>query len=331
MSSTPFRWGILGAARIARALIPAIRAAGGEVGALGVRDPSSPRAREFAERWQVPLVGPYQDVVDSDVDAVYNPLPNDAHLPWTAAALQAGKHALTEKPLTLNAQEAQHLLSTATQTGRVLLEAFAYRFQPQVLRALEIMHSGQLGEIRALHGSFGFHLQNPSDFRWIPEHGGGSLYDVGTYPVNLVRLLLGQPEKVTAVARFSASGVDVGLDASLVYPNALAGISCGFDWGEASSQGFHVVGTRGDLRMERPFDSHTSRSTTLRWQIEGQNFSQEFPPSNAYARMVMHFQNVARGREQPLFEPDDALGQARVLDALFEAARTGRVVKVIGS
>lgn len=326
MTATPFRWGLLGAARIARALIPAIREAGGEVTALGVRDPASPRAREFAAQWQVPLIGTYQDVIDSDVDAVYNPLPNDAHLPWTRAALHAGKHALTEKPFVLNEREAQELAHTAAQTGRVLLEAFAYRFQPQVGAALDIIQAGQLGEIRAVDGSFGFHLTDPGDFRWNPAQGGGALYDVGTYPVNLVRLMLGEPEKVTAVARLSASGVDVGLNATLVYPNALAGLSCGFDWGEPSSQAFHIVGTRGELRMERPFDSHTSAPTVMRWRVDGQEHHQEFPPFNAYAEMVRHFQNAAHGQEELRFKPDDAVKQARVLDALFLAAQRDTII-----
>lgn len=315
-----FRWGILGAARIARALIPAIRAAGGEVSALGLRDPTSARAQQFAQQWQIPLVGTYQDVIGSDVDAIYNPLPNDAHLPWTRAAMQAGKHALTEKPLVLNEREAQELAHTAAQTGRVLLEAFAYRFQPQVQATLNLVKPGQLGEIRAIQGSFGFHLSNPDDFRWNPVQGGGALYDVGTYPVNLTRLLLGEPSKVTAVSRLSESGVDVGLNATLIYPHALASVVCGFDWGDTDSQSFQVIGTRGELRLERPFDSNTSGVTVMRGQVGGQDFRQEFPPHTAYAAMVEHFQQAALGREELRFKPDDAVKQARVLDALFQSA-----------
>lgn len=249
-----------------------------------------------------------------------------AHLPWTRAALKAGKHALTEKPLTLNAQQAQEVVNTAVQTGRVLLEAFAYRFQPQVQAALNIVKGGDLGKIRAIHGSFGFQLENPGDFRWHNAMGGGSLYDVGTYPVNLARLMLGEPHKVSALSRLSESGVDVGLNATLLYPDALAGISCGFDWGEPSTQTFQLVGTKGELRLERPFDSNTAKPTVMHWSVESCEFGQEFQPSNAYTHMVRHFQNVALGREQPLYRPDDAMGQARVLDALFHAARTGSTV-----
>lgn len=140
---------------------------------MGVREPQSERAQAFAAEWGIPHVGTYADVMASDVEAVYNPLPNDAHLPWTQAALQAGKHALTEKPLVLNAGEAQALADTAAQTGRVLLEAFAYRFQPQVTRLREVVRSGELGEVRAFRGAFGFPLTRPDDFRWLADRGGG--------------------------------------------------------------------------------------------------------------------------------------------------------------
>ena len=111
------RWGILGAARIARAFIPAIRAAGGEVVMLGAREPQSARVQSYASDWAIGRVGSYQELIEADLDAVYNPLPNALHLPWSAAALRAGKHVLTEKPLTLNAQEARELADVAQQTG----------------------------------------------------------------------------------------------------------------------------------------------------------------------------------------------------------------------
>ena len=187
------RWGILGAARIARALIPAIRAAGGEVTFLGVREPNSERARAFAAEWNIPAVGSYAEAIASDVDAIYNPLPNDLHLPLTRDTLRAGKHALTEKPFTLNAAEAAELEREAQAAGRVLLEAFAYRFQPHVERIVELVRGGELGEIRSYRGAFGFPLTNPDDFRWEASKGGGALFDVGTYTVNLMRLLLGEP------------------------------------------------------------------------------------------------------------------------------------------
>lgn len=325
---TVFTWGILGAARIARALIPAIRAAGGEVAVVGVRDPQSERARAFAAEWGIPRVGSYADVIASDVQAVYNPLPNDAHRPWTEAALRAGKHALTEKPLCLNADEARALATTAAETGRVLLEAFAYRFQPHVARLRDIVVGGELGEVRAYRGAFGFRLTRPDDFRWNAGQGGGALYDVGCYTVNLARLLLGEPDQVTAQARWTEGGVDVGLSGTLHFAGALGSLDCAFDWGSAATQRLTVVGTAGTLDMDGVFRSKTDTATAFRVQTAGNERTETFPPHNGYAAMVAHFQRVARGEEASLSPPEEAVRQARVLDALFTAAREGRELSV---
>ena len=320
------RWGLLGAARIARALIPAIRAAGGEVVALGVSDPASARAQAFAEEWGVPLVGGYAEVLAADVQAVYNPLPNDLHRPWTLAALRAGKHALTEKPLTLNAAEAHDLADAARETDRVLLEAFAYRFHPHITRLRQIVRGGELGTVRAVRAAFGFAMNNPGDFRWDPARGGGALYDVGTYPVNLIRLLLGEPRGAVAQARWTPGGVDTGLSGVLDYEGALASLDCAFDWGEPSTQRLSVVGTRATLDVDGVFNSNTSAPVTFRITDAGGVRTEEFAPFNAYTAMVGHFQRVVRGEEAAAFPPGDSVKHARVMDALFASARTGERV-----
>lgn len=329
------RWGILGAARIGRALIPAIRAAGGEVTFLGVREPNSERARAYADEWNIPAVGSYADALASDVDAIYNPLPNDLHLPMTRDTLRAGKHALTEKPFTLNADEAAELEREAGAAGRVLLEAFAYRFQPHVGRIVELVRGGELGEIRAFRGAFGFPLTNPDDFRWDASKGGGALFDVGTYPVNLMRLLLGEPQSVTARARWTdggaASGVDMGLSAVLDYPQASASIDCAFDWGDTATQRLTVIGSKGTLDMSGVFHSNTDKPSTFTITNAAGSREETFGPFNAYAGMVAHFQRVALGQEAALYPPSDAVAHARVLDALYGSARTGERVEIHGS
>ncbi|KEF33233.1 oxidoreductase [Deinococcus sp. RL] len=321
-------WGLLGAARIARALIPAIRAAGGEVRMLGVREPHSARVQAFAREWGIGRVGSYDEVIASDVQAVYNALPNDAHHPWTAAALRAGKHALTEKPLVLNAGEAQALADAASETGRVLLEAFAYRFQPHVARLRDLVTGGELGEVRAVRGAFGFPLSRSNDFRWEADRGGGALYDVGCYPVSLARLLLGEPRAVTAQARPTPGGVDLGLSGTLDFGGALASLDCAFDWGPAPTQRLTVVGTRGSLELDGAFESRNAAPLILRVRTGAGEHTETFVPHDGYAAMVAHFGRVVRGEEAALFPPEDALRQARVLDALFAAAREGRTVEV---
>lgn len=328
-----FRWGILGAARIAAALIPAIREAGGEVVMLGAREPGSARVRAFAQEWQIPQVGSYQDVIDADLDAVYNPLPNHLHRPWSEAVMRAGKHVLTEKPLSLNAAEARQLEQTASQTGKVLQEAFAYRFAPQHLAVLEAVRGGELGEIRLYQGVLGFQMTNNGDFRWNPEMGGGALYDVGCYPVNLARLLLGEPQAVMAQARWTQSGstqagVDAALSGLLDYGQTgtgpLVSIDCGFDWSPQGMLGrCLVVGTRGQLELE---NAYLSNVADFRLTVNGEVRS--VAPGNGYAEMVRHFQRVALGQESALYPPSDATGQAQVLDALLLSAREGRRVEL---
>ncbi|WP_407539617.1 Gfo/Idh/MocA family oxidoreductase [Deinococcus radiomollis] len=322
-----FRWGLLGAARIAAALIPAMREAGGEVVMVGAREPQSARAQAFAAEWQIAQVASYEDVIGADLDAVYIPLPNHLHRPWSEAAMRAGKHVLTEKPLSLNAEQAGQLAAVAAETGRVLLEAFAYRFAPQHRAVLEVVRGGELGEIRLYRGVFGFKMTNPGDFRWNPEMGGGALYDVGCYPVNLARLLLGEPTSVSAQARWAPGGTDVALSGLLAYPGngrggPLVGIDCGFDWMPEGMLGHcQVVGSEGRLELTEAYFSDTE---DFRLTVNGE--ARTLAPGNGYTEMVRHFQRAARGEEALLYSPQDAVNQARVLDALLLSARESKRV-----
>lgn len=326
-----FRWGILGAARIAQAVLPAIREAGGEVVMLGAREPQSARAQAFAAEWQIGQVGSYDDVIAADLDAVYIPLPNHLHRPWSEAALRAGKHVLTEKPLSLNAQEAAQLAGVAAETGKVLLEAFAYRFAPQHRAVLEVVRGGELGEVKLYRGVFGFKMTNPDDFRWSPVMGGGALYDVGCYPVNLARLLLGEPTSVTAQARWTPGGTDEALSGLFDYaePNGtqtgggpLVGIDCGFDWMPEGMLGHcQLVGSEGRLELT---EAYFSNAEDFRLTVNGE--LRTLAPGNGYTEMVRHFQRAARGEEALLYSPQDAVNQARVLDALLLSAREGQRV-----
>ena len=319
----PLQWGLFGASRIARSLIPAIRGAGGQIAIVGVREPQSARAKAFAQEWEIARIGSYQDVVDSGVDAVYNPLPNDEHLPWSARAMRAGKHVLTEKPLVMNAAQAAEMAQIAEQTGRVSLEAFAYRFTPQVRELLRLVHAGDLGELRSVRGGMGFSLQNDTDFRWLPEKGGGALFDVGCYPVDLTRRLLGMPDTASGQARMTAGGVDMAFSGTLAYSGALASFDCGFDWNSSLTAGVQVIGTEGTLTLASAYDSSAHGG-----QIELNGQTHAVTPENGYTNMVAHFQRAARGEEALLYTPQDSVEQARTMDALFASAREGRRVEL---
>ena len=313
------RWGIFGAARIARDLIPAIRASGGTVAIVGARDPDSAHARAFAQEWDIPRLGSYQDVVEADIEFVYNPLPGSLHLPWSKAAMQAGKHALTEKTLSMNAGEAAEFARLAQETGSLSLEAFAYRFQPHVTRLQQIVASGELGELRLYQGQFGFTLVNPDDFRWHPEFGGGAMFDVGCYPLNLMRLLLGEPQGAAARVRWSGqepgTGIDLGVSAVMDYGAALASVNCAFDW--SATPHLSLIGTAGQLEMDDPFNSHNREPLTLHVGSRTETFA----PSDGYAHMVAHFQQTARGEEALRFLPGEAVQQAELIDTLLASGR----------
>ncbi|WP_412026850.1 Gfo/Idh/MocA family protein [Deinococcus yunweiensis] len=325
---TTFRWGILGAARIARRLVPAMRAAGGEVVAIGVRDTSSEHAQAFSQKWGIPIVGGYQDVLDSDVDAVYIPLPNDGHQPWTLAALRAGKHVLTEKPYALDAAQAREVVDVAAQTGKTAMEAFAPRCHPYLKRVRDIVQGGDLGEVRVIRSAFGFGLDNAGDIRWDATKGGGSLYDVGTYCVNTTRLLLGEPLAATAQALWTPGGVDASLSGTLEYAGALVTLDCGFNWGSPDTQRLTVIGTQGTLDAPYVSSPADDQAVTLTIRTADGTREEVIAPANAYTEMVTLFQQAAQGHAPNPYPPTDAVAQMRVLDALYESARTGQRVEI---
>jgi predicted dehydrogenase len=214
----PLRLGILGAARIAPAALlrPARDLPAATVVALAARDRT--RAETFARRHDIPRVHTsYADLLaDPEIDAVYNPLPNSLHCEWTVRALEAGKHVLCEKPIASNADEARHMAEAAEKTGRVLMEAFHYRYHPLAARMREIVASGELGRIRRIEAALCFPLLRRGDIRFDLSLAGGALMDAGCYAVNCVRFLAdAEPEVVSARARLSSPGVDRRMDAEL--------------------------------------------------------------------------------------------------------------------
>ena len=200
MSQAPaLRWGLIGAARIAAsALIPAFRSLGSEIVAVGCSDPL--RGAVFADTHGIPDALGYDALLArEDIDAVYIALPNHAHLPLTLAALRAGKHVLCEKPLALTADEVRQMQAAATEAGRLVMEAFMHRFHPQLERARAIVRDEAWGPLKWMRGHFTYTLHDPSDVRWSQRLGGGALYDLGCYPLSLMRWLADAPPMVRAL------------------------------------------------------------------------------------------------------------------------------------
>ena len=249
------KWGILGYARIAQnSVIPAIEAAANATcHAVATRDPERAAQARASGRYEQ-VYADYQSVLDDpDIDAVYIPLPNHLHLPWTVAAAERGKHVLCEKPLALSLRECEAMARTCERRGVLLAEAFMYRYSSRTQKLLEIVRSGALGELRHIFAEFRFLLDNPDDFRFRPEWGGGALFDVGTYPVDLLGLLLGEaPVALCGEKVRHPGGVDILFAGSLKYAGSvLASIGCGFT--SVYREYAQITGTAGVLEVPRPF------------------------------------------------------------------------------
>ena len=313
--TTTLRWGLLGAARIAeQALIPAIRAAGGRIVTVGCRDVG--RGQVYAQRNQINRVAGYLDVVeDPEVDVIYIGLHNGAHLPWALAALAAGKHVLCEKPLTLGARDVDQLIAAQRIHGRLVMEAFMYRFHPAVERLHELVCDGAVGLPKLMRGAFAFMLDKADDPRWELALGGGSLYDVGCYPIDLMRQLTGKlPEVLGAQASYTDRGVDHSASALLRFGDVRAHVDCAFSL--PFHQGFEVLGSNGMLRLDAPFTN--KNQATVLWQGDQ---AERFAPTDAYALMVAHFQRAVHA-EMPLRYPlEDAREQAEALDRVLLALK----------
>jgi xylose dehydrogenase (NAD/NADP) len=247
-------WGILGTGRITSRMVRAVAAtARAELRAVASRDLA--RARMFGETHGVAAAyGSYEELLAArDVDVVYVALPNHLHAPWAIRALEAGKHVLIEKPIALSADDVDAIADAAAGAGRIAVEAFMYLHHPQIVTAVELARSGSLGRLELVRGSFSFFLSAPADPRVDPEMGGGSLWDVGCYPVSFARRVAGaEPEAVQAFARFDDRGVDRTFVGELRFPD---GLLAQFDssFAEPDRQSLEIVGGDAVIALSAPF------------------------------------------------------------------------------
>ena len=248
------RWGLLGTARINRAVIPVIRESS-HCTLEAVASRTIDHAREYAAQWSIPrAIGSYEALLDDPaVDAIYIALPNSLHAEWTVRALDAGKHVLCEKPLALSVAEVDEIARAARRAGRVATEAFMYRHHPLTHAVQKIVQDGAIGELRLIRGAFTFPLTRLADVRFDRALGGGSLWDVGCYPVSYACLLAdGAPSDVAGWQETSESGVDIAFAGMLRFSSGLvAQFDCGFR--AAFRAEMEIVGTSGVLRVDRAF------------------------------------------------------------------------------
>jgi predicted dehydrogenase len=327
MSKVLIRIGILGAARIAPPAIlePAKRREDCAVTAVAARDPA--RAAEFAAANGIPHTAESYEALFArqDVDLVYNALPPHRHADLTIAALEAGKPVLCEKPFAMNAAEARRMTAAADQAGLALIEAFHYRFHPAFSRALAIIRSGKIGEVRALKADFSVAIPfREGELRHYPELGGGALMDLGCYPLHWVRTVMdAEPEVVSARAELSEKGADLLTEAVLEFSGGVpARIRTSMKPGQRFKAFLAVQGTRGSLRYVNPVQPHRGHSLHVRRGMSRERLSLE--AQTTYDYQLGHVMDVLAGRSPALTGGADAVANMALIDAIYSAAGVSR-------
>ena len=318
----PVRVGVLGAARIApSALInPAKENADVVVAAVAARDAS--RAQSFAAKHGIASVHEGYDalIADPAIDAAYNPLPNGLHGKWTRAALAAGKHVLCEKPFTANASEAREIAELAANSGRVVMEAFHYRYHPLTLRVEEIIASGELGTLTHVEAALCFPLPKFADIRYNYSLAGGATMDAGCYAVHMVRTFGGStPEVVSAHAKLRDRQIDRAMTAELRFAGGHTGrIRCSMWSARLLQISARVVGEHGELRIVNPVMPHFFHQLSVRSQNSRR--MERFGRRASYAYQLDAFAAAVLRGEPVKTTPDDAIENMTVIDAIYRAA-----------
>ena len=329
--SKKLRWGALSTANIGlKKVLPAMqRGQYTTVTAIASRDLT--RAREAAEQLGIDTAyGSYEELLaDPNVDAIYNPLPNQLHVPWTAKAAEAGKHVLCEKPLSLTVAEAETLLAVRARSGVKIGEAFMIRSYPQWLRLRELLREGRIGNLRSITGFFSYFNNDPSNIRNRVECGGGALYDIGCYCIHVSRYAFAQePTRVVAsVDRDPQMHIDRLTSAVLDFPGGQSIFTCSTQL--AAYQRVQFLGTKGRIEIEIPFNAPKDRPTRIfiddTGDLSGSGITTEsFPVCDQYTMQGDAFSKaVLEGTEVPV-PLEDAIRNMAVIEAIFRSGETGR-------
>jgi len=329
MNNRILRWGLLGTARINRALIAPLRAsARNELVAVASR--ALERAEAYAREWSIPrALGSYEAMLaDPDVDVVYIPLPNGLHAEWTIKAAQAGKHVLCEKPLAATPGEVDAMAAAAQQAGVVVAEAFMYRHHPQTLGVKQLVDDGAIGRLRLVRGSFTFSLTRAVDVRLDPALSGGSIWDVGCYPISYARYVIGgEPLEAFGWQVIGASGVDEVFAGQLRFAG---GVYSQFDCGFRAPFRTHleIVGSDGTIVVPRPFKPgldeqiHLARGDRTETMV--------IPGQELYIGEVEDMADAILNGQTPRVSLEDSRGNVATIVALLRSAHEGRPMPVPG-
>jgi len=324
------RWGVLGVANIAmKKVIPAMQQGElCEIVAIASRD--AERAKQAAGQLHIPKAfGSYEAMLaDSSIDAIYNPLPNHLHVPWSIKAAEAGKHVLCEKPIALSSQEAGQLIEARDRMRVKIGEAFMVRTHPQWLRARELVRSGAIGELRAIVSIFSYFNRDPKNVRNIAAIGGGGVYDIGCYPITMARFLFErEPARVAAsIERDPEMHTDRLSSMLLDFAPGQAVFTCSTQL--VPFQRMQVLGTKGRIDMEIPYNIPPDRPSRIfvddGSELGGRSArAEEFATVDQYTIQGDAFSRAIQEDGEVPVPLENALGNMKVIDAVFRAGESG--------
>ena len=327
MTDKILNWGLLSTARINRSLIPALRISK-RSNLLTVASRSQESAEAFAKNWKIPHThSSYEALLaDPEIDIIYNPLPNHLHTEWTIKAVEAGKHVLCEKPIALNVDDVDAIAAAADKHGRIVAEAFMYRHHPQTLKIQELVQSGSLGTPKLLRGSFSFVLDREGDIRLNPAMGGGSIWDVGCYPISFMRATFGsEPLEVFGWQVTGPTGIDDTFVGQLHFAEDVYG-----QFDSSFVIPFHaymeIVGSEATLIVPEPFKPGLNGKIFL--VRDGKTETIKVKGQELYLGEVEDMADAILLGKSPRISLEDSRANVAVITALLESARTGTAVKL---
>lgn len=327
MKNRILRWGLIGTARINQAVIPPLKASKrSKLTAVASR--RTEQAEAYATQWKIPQAyGSYQALLaDPDIDVVYNSLPNSMHAEWTVRAAKAGKHVLCEKPLALSLEEVEAIEGASRQAGVTVSEAFMYRHHPQTVKVKELLDAGAVGKLLVIKGAFSFNLNRPADVRWDAELGGGSIWDVGCYPISYARYVVGsEPLRVFGCQVTASSGVDEVFTGQLQFPEGVAAqFYSSFRIPLRTYMEF--IGSEGALLVQSPFKPDKREQILVTRTGDVQKIVVKGP--EVYSGEIEDMEAAILEGKTPNITLEDSRGNTAAILALLQSAAEGCSVQL---
>ena len=327
MTEKILNWGLLSTAKINRALITPLRnSARNKLSAVASRSAAS--AQAYAREWNIERsFGSYEALLaDPDIQVIYNPLPNHLHAEWTIKALMAGKHVLCEKPMGLTPAEVDAMAEAAAKYNRVVAEAFMYRHHPQTLKVKELVENGSIGTLQAVRGAFTFKMSTNTNIRLVPEWGGGSIWDVGCYPISYTRFIIGaEPLEVYGQQVTGSTGIDDSFFGQMKFPGD---IYAQFDSGFRTPYRTHmeIIGSEGTITIPSPFKPGLDEKILL--AAADVTEAIDVPAQELYIGEVEDMADCILTSKAQRVSLAESRANVAAIVALLESAKTGRPVQL---